>query len=141
FFSLETLVAGAERALAGLIEATSASRMVIALGLPVAVDSQLFNAAAVVQSGRLLGVVPKSFLPGYREYYEERWFSAARDALANSVHLTGAQVPFGSDLLFGLEDEPGVTLGVEICEDLWSPVPPSSRLAVAGAVVLLNPSA
>ena len=141
FFSLETLVAGAERALAGLIEATAASRMVITLGLPVAVDSQLFNAAAVVQSGRLLGVVPKSFLPGYKEYYEERWFSAAREALRTELRLAGQQAPFGADLLFHLEGEPGTVLAVEICEDLWVPMPPSSRASVAGATVLLNPSA
>jgi NAD+ synthase (glutamine-hydrolysing) len=141
FFSLSTLVAGSERALEGLLRASTSHATVIVVGLPVFAFGRLFNCAAVLQSGRLLGVVPKSFLPGYREYYEERWFSAARDALSDSVRLAGAQVPFGTDILFGLEDEPGVTLGVEICEDLWSPVPPSSRLAVAGAVVLLNPSA
>jgi NAD+ synthase (glutamine-hydrolysing) len=141
FFSLDTLVAGAERALAGLIEATRASRMVIALGLPVAVDSQLFNAAAVIQAGRLLGVVPKSFLPGYKEYYEERWFSSSREALRTELRLAGQDAPFGADLLFHVEGEPGTVLAIEICEDLWVPIPPSSRASVAGATVLLNPSA
>jgi NAD+ synthase (glutamine-hydrolysing) len=89
----------------------------------------------------LLGVVPKTFLPGYREYYEERWFSSAREAASETVRLAGATAPFGTDLLFGLEGEPGVTLALEICEDLWAPVSPSSRHAVAGAVVLLNLSA
>jgi NAD+ synthase (glutamine-hydrolysing) len=141
FFSLTTLVGGAERALARLMRETASSQMLVAVGLPVAVDSQLFNAAAVIQSGRLLGVVPKSFLPGYKEYYEERWFSSSREALSSEVRLAGQQAPFGADLLFPIEGEPGAVLAVEICEDLWVPIPPSSRHSVAGATVLLNPSA
>ncbi len=141
FFSLRTLVAGAERALARLLAETADWPMVIAVGLPVAVDSQLFNGAAILQSGRLLGIVPKSFLPGYKEYYEERWFSSAREAVRSELRLSSQDVPFGTDLLFALESEPGVILAVEICEDLWVPIPPSSDHAVAGATVLLNLSA
>jgi NAD+ synthase (glutamine-hydrolysing) len=141
FFSLGTLVAGAERALQRLLCETAASPMVIVVGLPVPADSRLFNAAAVLQSGRLLGLVPKTFLPGYEEYYEERWFSTSRDAVRDVVTLCGTSVPFGPELLFTLEDEPGVCLAVEVCEDLWAPIPPSSRHALAGATVLLNPSA
>jgi NAD+ synthase (glutamine-hydrolysing) len=141
FFSLSTLVRGAERALARLLHETEDWKALVVVGLPVAVDSQLFNAAAVMQSGRLLGVVPKSFLPGYKEYYEERWFSSSREALRNEVSLAGQTAPFGTDLLFAVESEPGVIFAVEICEDLWVPVPPSSLHAVAGATLLLNPSA
>ncbi|MFI5007430.1 MAG: NAD(+) synthase [Solirubrobacterales bacterium] len=141
FFSLSTLVAGAERALERILRETAALPMVIAVGLPVAQDGRLFNAAALLQKGRLLGVVPKTFLPGYQEFYEERWFSSAREVQRSEVRLAGTVVPFGTDLLFALADEPGVTLAVEICEDLWAPVPPSSRHAVAGATVILNPSA
>jgi NAD+ synthase (glutamine-hydrolysing) len=94
-----------------------------------------------MQSGRLLGVVPKSFLPGYKEYYEERWFSSSREALRHEALLAGQTVPLGTDLLFALEGEAGVVLAVEICEDLWVPIPPSSYHAVAGATVLLNLSA
>jgi NAD+ synthase (glutamine-hydrolysing) len=141
FFSLTTLVGGAERALGRLLEATAGHAMVLAVGLPVAQDGRLFNAAAVVQSGRLLGVVPKSYLPGYKEYYEERWFSSSRELLADTVTLAGQAAPFGTALLFGVAGEPGVTLAVEICEDLWAPAPPSSFHAVAGATVLLNLSA
>ena len=141
FFSLTTLVGGAERALSRLLRETAEWKAVIAVGLPVAVDSQLFNAAAVIQSGKLLGVVPKSFLPGYKEYYEERWFSSSREALRPDVRLADQLAPFGADLLFAVESEPGVVLAVEICEDLWVPIPPSSQHAVAGATVLLNPSA
>jgi NAD+ synthase (glutamine-hydrolysing) len=141
FFSLATLVAGAERALKRLCRETADLPTVVAVGLPVAHEGRLFNAAALVQAGRLLGVVPKTFLPGYREYYEERWFSSAREARTGEVRLAGQLAPFGTDLLFALEEEPGVVLAAEICEDLWAPVPPSSRHVVAGATVVLCPSA
>ena len=141
FFSLTTLVAGAERALERVLRETAGRPTVLVLGLPVLQGGRLFNAAAVVQSGRILGVVPKTFLPGYKEYYEERWFSSAREAREGEVRLAGQAAPFGTDLLFQLPEDPGVTLAVEICEDLWAPIPPSSRHAVAGATVLLNPSA
>src|SRR5262245_13804395 len=141
FFSLTTLVAGAEKALEKVLRQTRDSPMVVSMGLPVAHAGRLFNAAAVLQSGRILGVVPKTYLPGYQEYYEERWFSSAKESPVAEVRLAGATAPFGTDLLFGLAEEPGVTLAVEICEDLWAPVPPSSRHAVAGATVILNLSA
>ena len=141
FFSLTTLVAGAERALERVLRETAGRPTVLVLGLPVLQGGRLFNAAAVVQSGRILGVVPKTFLPGYKEYYEKRWFSSAREAREGEVRLAGQAAPFGTDILFQLPEDPGVTLAVEICEDLWAPIPPSSRHAVAGATVLLNPSA
>jgi len=141
FFSLTTLVAGAERALERILRETAGRGIVIVAGLPVLQGARLYNAAAVLQGGRLLGVVPKTFLPGYKEYYEERWFSSAREAKETEVRLASRSVPFGTDLLFQVPDEPGVTLAVEICEDLWAPIPPSSRHAVAGATVVLNPSA
>ncbi len=138
FFSLETLVGGAERALGRLVQHTAQSKMILAVGLPAAVDSLLFNCAAVVQAGSVRGLVPKTYLPGYKEYYEERWFSSAREARSREARLLGQAVPFGTDLLFALPDAPGAVIGVEICEDLWAPVPPSSLLAVAGASVILN---
>jgi NAD+ synthase (glutamine-hydrolysing) len=141
FFSLSTLVEEAERGLERLAVATEGSSLVVVAGLPVEQGGRLFNAAAVLQGGQVLGVVPKTYLPGYEEYYEERWFSSARDAREAEVRLGGQTVPFGTDLLFQVPDEPGVTLAVEICEDLWAPVPPSSFHAVAGATVILNPSA
>ncbi len=141
FFSLTTLVGGAEKALERVLRQTKDTPMVLAVGLPVAQAGRLFNAAAVLQSGKVLGVVPKTYLPGYQEYYEERWFSSAAEALLTDVRILGATVPFGTDLLFALGDDPGVTLAVEVCEDLWAPVPPSSAHAVAGATVILNLSA
>jgi NAD+ synthase (glutamine-hydrolysing) len=141
FFSLTTLVGGAERALERVLRETAERATVLVAGLPVLSGGRLFNAAAVVQSGRVLGVVPKTYLPGYQEYYEERWFSSAREAREGEVRLAGQVAPFGTDLLFRLPEEPAVCLAVEICEDLWAPVPPSSLHAVAGATVILNPSA
>jgi NAD+ synthase (glutamine-hydrolysing) len=141
FFSLATLVRGAEAALGRVLRETAHAATVIAVGLPVALDGRLFNVAAVCQAGRLLGLVPKSFLPNYKEYYEERWFSSSRDAVSDQAIVAGQTVPFGTDLLFHLAGEPGVVIGVEICEDLWAPIPPSSHHAIAGATVILNLSA
>ncbi|HUG55241.1 MAG TPA: NAD(+) synthase [Vicinamibacteria bacterium] len=141
FFSLSILVRGAEEALAGILRATSGHAMVIVVGLPVSNEGKLFNAAAVLQEGRLLGVVPKTYLPSYKEYYEERWFASSREALRDEVRLAGQEAPFGTDVLVEVEDAPGVAVGVEICEDLWAAVPPSSFHALAGATVLVNLSA
>ena len=111
------------------------------VGLPLAVDDQIFNCAAVVHRGKLLGLVPKSFIPNYKEFYERRWFSAAATAHSREVSIHGERIPFGTDRLFAADDVEGLTLGVEICEDLWVPIPPSSAQALAGATVLVNLSA
>lgn len=141
FFSYSTLVRGAERALGRVLEATAGSPMMVAVGLPALHEGRLFNVAAVIQSGRILGVVPKTYLPGYKEYYEERWFASSRDVLRHEITLCGQPVPFGADVIFTVEGEPAFAVGVEICEDLWAPTPPSSHHAVAGATILLNLSA
>ncbi|HEY6546278.1 MAG TPA: NAD(+) synthase, partial [Vicinamibacteria bacterium] len=141
FFSQRTLQGGAERALGRLLAETQRLPIVFVVGLPLAVAGRLHNVAAVCQGGEVAGLVPKTHLPNYKEFYEERWFSSADDAIVSEARLLGRDVPFGADLLFGLPDEPGVTLAVEICEDLWAPVPPTTRHALAGATVLLCPSA
>jgi NAD+ synthase (glutamine-hydrolysing) len=141
FFSRATLVAGAAAALGTLLARSRRSALVFAVGLPLVVEGRLFNVAAVCQGGAVLGFVPKSYLPGYKEFYEERWFRPAREATAERVDFGGASVPFGDDLVFERPGEDGLALAVEICEDLWAPVPPSSRLALAGATVILCPSA
>jgi NAD+ synthase (glutamine-hydrolysing) len=94
-----------------------------------------------VSQGRVLGVVPKSFLPNYREYYEKRWFAHGRNVRGASIRVGGVTAPFGADLLFEATDLPGFVLHVEICEDYWAPVPPSSAGALAGATILANLSA
>ncbi|QTC90979.1 NAD(+) synthase [Brevundimonas goettingensis] len=113
------------------------------VGAPVRHEGRLYNCAIVIADGWLWGVVPKTYLPNYREYYEKRWFSPASPELAPSggVPFAGQQAAFGAHLIFSIEDRPEVTFGVEICEDYWAPLPPSTRQALAGAKILLNLSA
>ena len=141
FFSGSVLVSGAERALVRLMTETAASPMIVALGLPVAADGLLFNVAAVIQAGQLKGLVPKTYLPNYREFYEKRWFASSRAARSGEATLAGARVPLGADLLFEIEGAPDAILGLEVCEDLWVALPPSSFMSIAGATLLLNLSA
>jgi NAD+ synthase (glutamine-hydrolysing) len=109
--------------------------------MPLRVNHVLFNCAVVVAAGRILGAVPKSFLPNYGEFYEMRQFNPAENTAVTEIGLLGQQVPFGPDQLFELEDRPLFRFHVEICEDVWVPVPPSSFAALAGATVLVNLSA
>src|SRR5215212_5853718 len=134
-----------DASLEGLRQVVEASRdldLVAVVGLPLQLDHLLFNCAAIVSRGRVLGVVPKTYLPNYREFYEGRQFNAAEAAIRDSIDIVGqTSVPFGSRLLFQSEEQPLLTIHVEICEDLWVPIPPSSYAALAGATVLLNLSA
>jgi NAD+ synthase (glutamine-hydrolysing) len=140
-FGQATLQRAALRALLGLLDHFPFSGIAL-VGLPLVVDDQLFNVAAVIHHGCLLGLVPKSYLPTYKEFYESRWFASAALARSREVSLPGrAAVPFGTDLLFRDRMVPELALGVEICEDLWMPIAPTSRLALAGATVLANLSA
>ena len=129
----------------GRVASESASLSpVIVVGAPLRSEHGLFNTAVVIHRGRVLGVVPKSYLPEYREYYEKRQFRAARDAVGDRIRLfrsSTEDVPFGTDLLFSASDLPGFCLHVEICEDLWVPIPPSTYGALAGATLLANLSA
>jgi NAD+ synthase (glutamine-hydrolysing) len=141
-FQQTTLQRGALAALERLASASVGDFSgVVVAGVPLAVDDQLFNCAAVLQHGRILGLVPKSFVPNYKEFYEARWFAPAATARSNQVVIGNQNVPFGTDLLFEAGDVEGLVLGVEICEDLWVPIPPSSFQALQGATVLVNLSA
>ncbi len=141
-FQQMTLQRAALEALAGIVkESNQAFRGLAVVGVPIALDDQLFNCAVVINRGHVLGVVPKSFIPNYKEFYEGRWFSAAATARSREIVLNSATVPFGTDILFDATDVEGFLLGVEICEDLWVPVPPSSLQALRGATVLVNLSA
>jgi len=139
-FHQDTLLDAAERGLLEFCRETAGGSCVYVVGAPVACGGLLFNCGVVVQSGRILGAVPKTFLPQHNEYYEARWFAPADAAPTDHVRIGGVDVPFGADLLFCTPDG-RVTVGLEVCEDLWAPVPPSSRLAVDGALLLLNLSA
>ena len=139
-FLQETLLRGAEEALSTVLEATKHLDMVTALGLPVHFENKLYNCAAVIQKGVILGLVPKTHLPNYGEFYEARWF-APGPAETRQVTLCGQSVPLGSRQLFFCQDLPELVLGVELCEDLWAVEPPSTRLAALGATLILNLSA
>lgn len=139
-FLQQTLYEGAEKALVQILEASRGLNMVVLVGLPVQVGGKLYNCAAVLCRGRLLGLVPKTHLPNYAEFYEKRHFFPG-PRTARTVVLAGQEVPFGTDLLFACRQMPDFVLGVEVCEDLWAPVPPSCRHALAGATVIANLSA
>jgi len=140
-FFQPTLLDAAEAALSDFLRATADLPTLFALGLPLRVDGRLYNVAAICSAGRLLGIVPKSFLPNTREFYEKRWFAPGYAARPQTLDVLGMTVPFGADLVFHAATGCDLAVGVELCEDLWSPLPPSTRLALGGATVLLNLSA
>jgi NAD+ synthase (glutamine-hydrolysing) len=137
-FRQEALRASVLEALEALVTASNELLPVIVVGAPLQIDAGLFNTAIVIHRGRVLGVVPKSYLPEYREFYEKRHFRAARDLFSDELRLLGETVPFSSRLLFTAIDVPGFTVHVEICEDVWAPIPPSTYGALGGATVLAN---
>jgi NAD+ synthase (glutamine-hydrolysing) len=140
-FHQHTLADGVAAALERIVAESAELAPLLVVGAPVWAEGAVFNAALVIHRGHVLGAIPKSYLPEYREYYEKRQFRAARDLVGGSLEIAGATVPFGPDLLFRCLDLPGFVAHVEICEDVWSPIPPSSFGAMAGATVLANLSA
>jgi NAD+ synthase (glutamine-hydrolysing) len=141
-FQQQALLDSCKEQLASLLRASQDLPIITIVGLPLVVDKLLFNCAAVLSRGRLLGVIPKTYLPNYREFYEVRQFVSADCAQSQMIQLLNQHdVPFGNQLLFTLNDRPGCTFHVEICEDLWVPIPLSSYAAMAGATVLINLSA
>lgn len=141
-FHQQTLLDGSLDALDAVLGASIDIPVITVVGLPLQVHSMLFNCTVVLYRGRVLGVAPKSFLPGYREFYELRQFVPASYAPVDKIDLLGQrEIPFGNRLLFQLEEQPLLTFYTEICEDVWVPIPPSSFAALAGASVLINLSA
>ncbi len=140
-FHQKALLDACEAALDQVARATAELDIAVIVGAPLRVAHQLYNCAVVIAGGRILGVVPKSFLPNYSEFYEARQFSAADCAVATEIRLLDQTVPFGPELLFQMEKLPLFQFHVEICEDVWVPIPPSSFAALAGATVLVNLSA
>lgn len=137
-FEQPVLLNAAEEAVGKLMALTEGSDVMFAVGCPVMHMGRLYNCAAVICSGKLLGIVPKTHIPNYGEFYERRWFASGRGCEGLAIRYASQDVPFGTDLIFSHR---GVRVGVEICEDLWVPAPPSSRLAAEGADVVLNLSA
>ncbi|MDR1097802.1 MAG: NAD(+) synthase [Tannerella sp.] len=157
-FAQQALLHEAEEALLQLVKKTAALNLLCAAGMPLAAENSLFNTAVVFQNGRIRGVIPKTFIPNYKEFQEMRWFSSANRLQSDTVRIGDEMYPFGTDLLFvakppfetgGAENPSGkkdhsageAVVGIEICEDLWAPVPPSSKSALQGANIILNLSA
>ena len=130
-----------EESLVKLAQLSAAENITLVVGAPVAVSGRLFNCAAFISGGEICGLVPKSFLPNSGEFYEQRWFCSASENNSDYLQIGSQQVPFGADLLFQAEDFSSALIGIEICEDAWSVVPPSGSQALAGATLLLNLSA
>ena len=134
----DTLLAGVRTAIAEIVEASADLMPVLVVGAPLVHGTRVLNCAVVIHRGRVLGVAPKSYLPTYREFYERRWFAPGDDQHGSTITVDGAEVPFGPDLIFRAADVPGLDLHVEVCEDMWVPVPPSAEASLAGATVLAN---
>ena len=138
----DALLAEVEAQIDRVASATKKANLVAVMGAPVRQGDRLYNCAVVMTNGQIWGVIPKTYLPNYREYYEKRWFSpAGPQEVHSSIVIGDTRHAFGTDLIFQAENRPGFTFGVEICEDFWAPLPPSTRSALAGARIILNLSA
>jgi NAD+ synthase (glutamine-hydrolysing) len=134
----EVVLDAVEAAIEDLAQASADLDVMIVVGAPLRHGNRLYNTAVVIHGGRVLGVSPKSYVPTYREFYERRHFAPGDDRRGESISVAGHEVPFGPDLLFRAAGVPGLVLHVEVCEDMWVPVPPSAEAALAGATVLVN---
>lgn len=137
-FFQSSLLQGAKKVLKDLLVETKHMDMAIAVGLPLVIEDELYNCGVLIRQGKILGVVPKQFIPNYNEFYEKRWFALGSKLEVSEIDLLGQKVPVGTDLIFEMGE---VKLGIEVCEDVWTPIPPSSILALAGANLILNLSA
>jgi len=140
-FGQASLLHECEQALMNLAEYTQNTSMLVIVGAPLVFNNQLYNCAVLLNQGKILGVIPKSYLPNYSEFYEQRWFASGAAIKGQQIKLGQEHIPFGCDMLFQHTELNDFIVGVEICEDLWSPVPPSSFLSVGGATVIANLSA
>jgi NAD+ synthase (glutamine-hydrolysing) len=140
-FHQNALLEASAAAVEQLVKASAGLSPVLVVGAPLVFEAKLFNCAVVVYRGRVLGIVPKTYLPNYREYYEKRQFASGRYSVSREVLFLGERVPFGNDLIFEADNMEEFKLHAEVCEDVWTPIPPSSYAALAGATVLVNLSA
>jgi len=137
----DALQAATAEALSAVVAASAKLRPVLLVGAALPRNGRLYNCAVVIARGRVLGVVPKTFLPNYREYYEKRWFASGAGLTGLEIEVAGQAAPFGTDLIFAASDLADFTFHVEICEDFWAPTPPSTQGALAGALICCNLSA
>lgn len=140
-FHQDVLLDATEAALAQLVAESHNLSTILIVGAPLRFEGKLFNCGVVIYKGRVLGITPKTYLPNYREFYEKRQFTSARNAVSREVLFLGERVPFGNDLIFDAVNVEDFSLHIEICEDVWTPIPPSTYAALAGATVLANLSA
>ena len=134
----DTLLDATHAAIAEVVAASADLRPVLVVGAPLVHGTRVLNCAVVVHRGVILGVSPKSYLPTYREFYERRHFAPGDDRRGATIRIGDRRVPFGPDLIFSATDVPDLKLHVEICEDMWVPIPPSAEASLAGATVLAN---
>jgi NAD+ synthase (glutamine-hydrolysing) len=140
-FHQDVLLEAALNSLKLVLQKTKSFNIISILGMPLKLDNQLFNVAVVIQKGSILGVIPKTYIPNYSEFYEKRWFSSGLSATSTEVVLCGQIVPFGTDLLFYDKSDKNICFAVEICEDFWTVSPPSNDYALNGATIIFNLSA
>lgn len=140
-FHQDALLSAAREAIAGIVAESRRMLPVIIVGAPLRFHGRLYNCGIVIYRGDVLGITPKTYIPNYREFYEKRQFCGAAEAVSSDVPFLGKDTPFGNDLVFDASNLPGFGLFVEICEDLWTPIPPSTYGALAGATVMANLSA
>lgn len=137
----DPLIDAVEQAILDLVQASVGLMPLLLVGAPLLYDGRLYNTAVAIHRGELLGVVPKQHLPNYREFYERRQFASGTGTDGGTIRIGDLTAPFGPDLLFSAEDQPGLVVHAEVCEDLWVPAPPSTMAALAGATILANLSA
>lgn len=140
-FEQDTLLEEAEKALNRILDYTNNLDIICIIGMPIKAENQLFNTAVVIQKGKILGIVPKTFIPNYGEFYERRWFASSKNANKKEIEILDQKVPFGIDLLFKDKENNEICFGIEICEDIWAVEPPSNKLALLGANIIFNLSA
>lgn len=140
-FEQDILLEYAEKALNKIMDYTNNLDIICIIGMPIKAENQLFNTAVVIQKGRILGIVPKTFIPNYSEFYEKRWFASSKNTNTKEIEILGQKVPFGIDLLFKDKANNEICFGIEICEDVWAVEPPSNKLALLGANIIFNLSA
>ena len=140
-FEQDTLLEEAENALNKILDYTNNLDIICIIGMPIKAENQLFNTAVVIQKGKILGIVPKTFIPNYGEFYEKRWFASSKNANKKEIEILDQKVPFGIDLLFKDKENNEICFGIEICEDIWAVEPPSNKLALLGANIIFNLSA
>ena len=137
-FLQDQLLEESKKALQKVLEETKELDIISILGMPIKQDNQLFNCAVVIQKGKILGIVPKTYIPNYQEFYEARWFSSSKDLKNNEIEILGQNVPISTNLLFQDKTLTDITFGIDICEDLWTVTPPSNNHTLAGATIIFN---